>query len=62
MQGLEICAKDIFIQYTILNKNMVDDRKELQKTVEESSGGISQLLNRSWDDERKSKRVFIGTR
>jgi len=55
MQWLEVCAKDIFVKYEVLNKDMVDDRKVLLKALEESFAGISLLLSRSWDDEGKVK-------
>lgn len=55
MHWLEICAKDIFLKYTVLNKDMPVDKKILIKALEESTEGISLLLNRSWDDGGKVK-------
>ena len=55
MQWLEICSKDTFLKYTALNKEMPVDKKILIKALEESTEGISLLLNRSWDDGGKVK-------
>lgn len=55
MQWLEICAKDIFLKYTVLNKDIPVDKKVLIKALEESAEGISLLLSRSWDDDGKVK-------
>lgn len=55
MQWLEICAKDIFVKYTVLNKDIPVDKTVLIKALEESAEGISLLLSRSWDDAGKVK-------
>ena len=55
MQWLEVCAKDIFLKYTVLNKDIPVDKKVLIKALEESAEGISLLLSRSWDDDGKVK-------
>ena len=55
MHWLEICAKDIFLKYTVLNKDMPVDKKILLKALEESTDGISLLINRSWDDGGKAR-------
>jgi uncharacterized damage-inducible protein DinB len=55
MQWLEICAKDIFKKYKVLDKETKFDRKGLQKSFEESAQGIEELLSRSWDDGGKVK-------
>lgn len=47
MQWLEVCTKDIFLQYTVLNKDIPVDKKVLIKALEESAEGISLLLSRS---------------
>ncbi len=60
MQWLEICAKDIFKKYKVLNKETVFDRKELRKSFEESAKGIEDLLSRSWDDGGKVKGFSAG--
>lgn len=55
MQWLEICSKDTILKCTVLNKDMPVERKVLIKSLEESAGGISLLLSRSWDDSGKVK-------
>ena len=53
MKWLEICAKDIFSKYSVLNKESAFDRKALRKAFEDSAKGIEELLSRSWDDGGK---------
>jgi uncharacterized damage-inducible protein DinB len=55
MQWLEICAKDIFKKYKVLDKEAKYDRKVLQKAFEESALAIAELLSLSWDDGGKVK-------
>src|SRR5688500_20198291 len=55
MRWLGICAKDIFVKYTVLNKDIPVDKKVLIKALEESAEGISLLLSSSWDDAGKVK-------
>jgi len=55
MQWLEVCSKDIFLKYTVLNKDIPVDKKVLIKALEESAEGISLLLSRSWNDGGKVK-------
>jgi uncharacterized damage-inducible protein DinB len=55
MQWLEICAKDIFKKYKVLDKEAKYDRKVLQKAFEESALAITELLSLSWDDGGKVK-------
>jgi uncharacterized damage-inducible protein DinB len=55
MQWLEICAKDIFKKYTVLDKELAFDRKTLLNALDGSFVGIKELLERSWDDGGKVK-------
>jgi len=55
MQWLEVCSKDVFLKYTVLNKDIPVDKKVLIKALVESAEGISLLLSRSWDDGGKVK-------
>ena len=55
MQWLEVSAKDIFLKYMVMNKEMPVDRKALLNGLEESFTGIRSLLSRSWDDGGKVK-------
>lgn len=55
MQWLEVCSKDIFLQYTVLNKDIPVDKKVLINALDESAEGVSLLLSRSWDDGGKVK-------
>lgn len=55
MQWLEVCAKDIFLKYSSLNKEMPVDKKILLKALEESYSGIHSILSQSWDDGGKVK-------
>jgi uncharacterized damage-inducible protein DinB len=57
MGWLEVCAKDIFKKYKLLDKETAFDRKVLRKAFEESAQGIEELFNRSWDDWRKGERL-----
>src|SRR5690242_601175 len=54
MQWLEVCARDIFAKYTPLDKETAD-KKILLKALDDSFKGLSQLLERSWDDGGKVK-------
>jgi uncharacterized damage-inducible protein DinB len=60
MQWLEICAKDIFKKYTVLEKDASFDRKALLKAMEGSYEGIRELLGRSWDEGGKVKGFSTG--
>lgn len=60
MQWLEICAKDIFSKYKVLNKEAAFNRKELRKALDDSAKGIEALLSRSWDDGGKVKSFKKG--
>jgi uncharacterized damage-inducible protein DinB len=55
MQWLEICAKDIFKKYMIMDKEAAFDRKIIRKALDGSAAGIQELLSRSWDDDGKVK-------
>jgi uncharacterized damage-inducible protein DinB len=55
MQWLEVCAKDIFKQYGVLEKEAGLDRNLLLNALEDSFKGIEALLSRSWDDGGKVK-------
>lgn len=55
MQWLEICAKDIFKKYKVLDKDASFDKKALKKYLEDSARGVEELLVRSWDDGGKVK-------
>ena len=55
MQWLEICAKDIFKKYKVLDKETAFDRKLLKKPFEDSAKGIEELLGKTWDDNGKVK-------
>ena len=60
MQWLEICAKDIFLKYRMMNKDMPVDKAILLNGLEESFNGIYSLLSRSWDDNGKVKGFKTG--
>lgn len=55
MKWLEVCAKDIFKKYKLLNKETPFDKKMLKKAIGDSANGIEELLSRSWDDAGKVK-------
>jgi uncharacterized damage-inducible protein DinB len=55
MTWLEVCAKDIFKKYKVLDKESPFDRKVLKKTLSDSFNGVEELLSRSWDDGGKVK-------
>src|SRR6185503_2789790 len=55
LQCLEICAKDIFRKYKILDKEAPFDRKGLRKALEDSAKGIQELLSQGWDNGGKIK-------
>ena len=55
MQWLEVSAKDIFLKYRVMNKDMPVDKTTLLNRLEESFNGIYSLLSRSWDDTGKVK-------
>lgn len=55
VQWLEVCAKDIYKKYKVLDKEAAFDRKGLRKAIEDSAKGIEELLSRSWDDAGKVK-------
>lgn len=60
MNWLEVCAKDIFKKYSILNKEAAFDRKALRKAFEDSAKGVEELLSQSWDDGGKVKSFRKG--
>jgi uncharacterized damage-inducible protein DinB len=60
MQWLEICAKDIFKNYKVIDKEASFNKKELRKAFEDSAKGIEELLSRSWDDGGKVKSFKKG--
>jgi len=60
MQWLDICAKDIFKKYKILDKEAGINNKELRKAFEDSAKGIEELFSRSWDDGGKVKSFKKG--
>lgn len=55
MQWLEICAKDIYEKYKVMDKEAPFDKKLLKKSLTDSAKGISLLLEKSWDDGGKVK-------
>ncbi len=55
MQWLEICAKDIFKKYKVLDKEAPFNRKLIRAAFEDAATGIAELLTRSWDDGGKVK-------
>ena len=55
LQWLEICAKDIFKKYNLLDKEASFDRKVLRKSLEDSAKGIHELFSQGWDDGGKVK-------
>jgi len=55
LQWLEICAPDIFRKYKVLGKEGAVDKKKLLQVLEESAKGISELLERGWDNNGKLK-------
>ncbi|HEV7782883.1 MAG TPA: DinB family protein [Chitinophagaceae bacterium] len=55
LQWLEICAKDIFKKYKVLDKEAPFDRKLLCKSLEDSAKGIAELLDRGWEEGGKIK-------
>lgn len=55
MQWLEVAAKDLFLKYRVMNKDMPVDKTTLTNGLEESFNGIYSLLSRSWDDGGKIK-------
>lgn len=55
MQWLEVCARDIFLKYEVLNKEISVDKKLIVTALAESFTGISLLLSRGWDDGGKIK-------
>ncbi len=55
MQWLEICAKDIYKKFKMLDKEAAFNRKVLRKALEDSAKGIEELLARGWDDGGKVK-------
>jgi uncharacterized damage-inducible protein DinB len=55
MQWLEVCAKDIFTKYKVLDKDAAYNRKLLRKSLEESANGLEELFSKSWEDGGKVK-------
>ena len=55
MQWLEVCAKDIFENFRVLDKAGSPDRNELKKALEDSTKGVEELLCRGWDNNGKVK-------
>ena len=60
MQWLEICAKDIFSKYKVIDKEAAFNRKSLRKSYEDSAKGIEELLARSWEAGGKVKGFTKG--
>jgi len=60
MKWLDICAKDIFKKYKVINKEQVFDRKDLLKTLDDSGAGVHDLLERGWDEGGKIKNFKTG--
>lgn len=55
MSWLEICAKDIFKKYAVIDKEATYNRKVLRTSLDHSAKGIEELLDKSWDDGGKVK-------
>ena len=55
MQWLEICSKEIFRKYKVLDKNSKPEKKMIKKSLEDSAKGIEELLSKSWDSDGKVK-------
>ncbi len=53
IQWLEICAKDIATDYTVLNKDMPFDTLALYNELAKSAEGIARLVGRGWDNGGK---------
>ena len=60
MQWLEVCAKDIFKKYNVIDKEAAFNRKLLKQSLEGSAKGIEELLSRSWDDGGRVKSFKNG--
>ena len=66
IQWLEICAKDIAADHSVLNKDMPFDTLLLYTEMEKSAGGISKLISRGWDNSgrisgfKKGVIPFVG--
>ncbi len=60
MGWLEIIAEDIFAKYKKLDKEASYDRKVLKKALEDSSKGIEEFINKSWDTGGKVKSFKAG--
>ncbi|HYM92989.1 MAG TPA: DinB family protein [Chitinophagaceae bacterium] len=57
---LEVTAKDIFQQLKGLDKEAPYNKKGLQNALEDSTKGIEELIERSWDDDGKVKSFKRG--
>jgi uncharacterized damage-inducible protein DinB len=60
MQWLEVCAKDIFLKYKVLDKNMTADTKALIHALNESATGLKELFDMSWENGGKVKSFKKG--
>ena len=60
MQWLEICAKDIFKKYKVLDKEAAYNKKGLRKAFEDSAKGLEELFSGSWDEGGKVKGFKTG--
>jgi len=57
---LEICDKDIFKKYRVIDKDSIFNRKLLRKAFEESAKGIEELIVQSWENGGKVKSFKKG--
>ena len=55
LSWMEIAAKDIFLKYKPLDKEMPYDKKALLKAFEESSKAVEEFIDRNWDEGGKVK-------
>lgn len=55
MQWLEICAKEIFSKYKVLNKDLAVNKKLLTDSLNDSATAISVLLGNCYDNGGQMK-------
>ncbi len=60
MQWMEICAKDIFKKYKVIDKAEAFDRNALHTAFENSGQGVEEMLGQSWDNGGKVKGFSTG--
>lgn len=60
MGWLEVCAIDIFKKYRKLDKEKAFDRRTLRKSFEDSSRGLEELFEKSWDNAGKVRSFKSG--